>query len=117
MTRRTLRLALVGGFALSAVGCGEFAHTNPYDPVVPVAITITGPDIVTPVTVTVTYAYVSSPVLPGVFAKWSSNRTPVLVVLGVLEDGTAVVRADSPGTAVLTVTLGIHSQSVNVTVR
>ena len=100
----------------AASQCGEYAHTNPYEAEVPVAITIIGPKVTTPPISTEVYSYTSDPVLPGASPEWISFRPEVLKVLGVQADGSVVVMVKSSGATVLSVTIGAHTQKMDVTV-
>ena len=60
------------GFALLA-GCGDpYRHTNPYDPVYPVTITVTGPDTLYSSFEYATYSATSAPAFPDSAVSWNS---------------------------------------------
>lgn len=65
-------LAAAAGAAL-LVACGDpYQHTNPYDPVVPVDITITGPDTIYNSFGLATYSAQSVPAFPDSAVSWKS---------------------------------------------
>ena len=93
-----------------AFGCGEYPHTNPYDPLVPVTLTIIGPDIVARLGATIRYQYKAEPEIPDGHATWGSS-TPSLVPLG-----EGVFRVGPPGSTIITMQIGPHSKSKRVIV-
>jgi hypothetical protein len=63
----TRRVAVLAGFAglVAAVACGDpYQHTNPYDPVYPVTVSIVGPDTVFNFEQTVQFSGQSDPAFP-----------------------------------------------------
>lgn len=72
MRRRTLGLVAAATLA-ALVACGDpYMHTNPYDPVYPVTITIAGPDTLYDSFELATYTATSSPAFPDSAVTWTS---------------------------------------------
>lgn len=66
------RLMLMAFVAASA--CGDpYMHTNPYDPAVPVSITITGPDTLFSSFELATYSAEIIPAFPDTSIQWASS--------------------------------------------
>jgi hypothetical protein len=69
---RALRLLSVAG-VIALIACGDpYQHTNPYDPVVPVTITVTGPDTIYNSFELATFSAQSVPAFPDTAVSWNS---------------------------------------------
>jgi hypothetical protein len=78
MLRRPLRPARLLGLATltTALACGDpYTHTNPYDPAVSVAITISGPDTLFSSFEQGVYSAQSTPAFSDTAWRWSSNMS------------------------------------------
>jgi hypothetical protein len=107
------RFALMIGFA----ACGDYAHTNPYEPNASVVITIDGPAVITSRQALVFYSYHAEPAFPsGAKPGWGSEAPSILEPLGTATDGRGEFRAVSNGTATLAVVLGSHVQKRQIVV-
>ncbi|MGH7655242.1 MAG: hypothetical protein ACREN6_11330 [Gemmatimonadaceae bacterium] len=72
MRDRNVLLAAAVGVAL-VVACGDpYQHTNPYDPVFPVTITVTGPDTIYNSFEIANYSVQSVPAFPDTAVSWAS---------------------------------------------
>lgn len=71
---RNRRAALVVGLGVALlVACGDpYQHTNPYDPVFPVNITVIGPDTIYDSFGLATYSVQSAPAFPDSAVSWVS---------------------------------------------
>jgi hypothetical protein len=111
MSRSVVARALV---LLAVVGCGDFAHTSPYDEETPITIEIVGPDVVhlgvdpQPID----YSVKTTP-HSWLVAKWSCSG-------GVSGCGSANLEHASltfTANAQITVRVGVYSATKNVTVQ
>jgi hypothetical protein len=69
-----LTVALVAMALAVSVACGDpYVHTNPYDPVVPVTITVTGPDTIYNSFGLATFSAQSVPAFPDTAVSWNSD--------------------------------------------
>ena len=106
---RILSLAAVPALAL---GCGEFARLNPYDPSAPFEITIVGPTVAH-VGDTITFTAETTPEWTRPEApEWSSLDTRILNPLG-----GGRYAAAAGGSTSIRVRFGPRSQTVSVTVH
>ena len=71
-------LVFVAGSLAVALACGDLAHTNPYDPAVPVTIVITGSDTLFSFGEQATYAAQVTPSFPDTAIHWASADTALL---------------------------------------
>jgi hypothetical protein len=83
VTRRLIGGALVAFAAAVTIACGEYAHTNPYDPETDTRIVITGPDTLWSIGEVAQYSATVSPAIPGgagilLSVADPGNGTPVL---------------------------------------
>lgn len=83
-TRRRRSFALAGAVILvAAVACGDpYTHTNPYDPAVPVAIEISGPDTTFSYTERATYTAQSVPAFPDSAVNWAVSDSVIFLPEG-----------------------------------
>lgn len=76
MRRRAVPvLVFVAATLAVALACGDLAHTNPYDPAVPVTIIITGPDTLFSFGEQATYTAVVTPSFPDTAIEWATADT------------------------------------------
>lgn len=68
--RRGVLLGAAMVLSLAASDCGEFAHTNPFDPAVAVKITVTGPDSAFAQFDTLHFAITTDPVYDYADVEW-----------------------------------------------
>lgn len=61
-----------------ALACGDLAHTNPYDPAVPVTIVISGPDSLFSFGEQATYTAQVTPAFPDTAIEWATADTALL---------------------------------------
>ena len=83
--RTTHRAVAVCGIVLLAVAaaCGDpYLHTNPYDPVFPVALTVLGPDTVFSYSEVATFGLQSVPAFPDSSAQFSVSDSVAFVPAG-----------------------------------
>jgi hypothetical protein len=99
-------------FATLLVACGEYAHTNPYEPGANVEIAIDGPDTVASLGALVRYSVRSTPPMPDVNPVWASSFSDVLESLG-----SGVYRPISNRPVTISVTLGPHTGKRSVVVQ
>jgi hypothetical protein len=66
-------VALIGAVAVADCGGGEYVHSNPFDPVVPVTLRIEGPDKTVAQFDTVRFKVVTDPVYDYGSAVWSAT--------------------------------------------
>lgn len=102
------RLALV---CVVLAACGEYAHSNPFDPATKVDIVITGPDSAHSIHEMLTFTYAISRSWPGVVPQWLSGSDGVL---GARTPGQ--FETNGPGTADVLVSVGAHTGSHRVVV-
>lgn len=91
MTGRRCGAGILGAIGVTAIACGDFARTNPYDPAVAVQITITGPDTLFSWGQVGSYVATSAPPLPD-----SAIYFTPLVVTPVGNTGTAILTNKAP---------------------
>jgi hypothetical protein len=92
------------------VACGDpYAHTNPYDPAVPEAITITGPDTTYSWFEEAQYTATTSPGFPDSSLEWVSSDVSAFVPAGngVFTTGQLEPPPLYPATRSVTITVGI----------
>ena len=112
MRRSIARMLCWGAAALPAVGCGEFARVNPYDPSAPFEIIIDGPSVVQ-VGDTITFTAQTTPEWTWPEApEWSSLDTRILNPLG---GGRYVAVAG--GTTTIRVRYGPRAEALPVAVQ
>jgi hypothetical protein len=107
--QRLRRLALT---IVAVAACGEYAHTNPYEPGANVTISVLGPDTITALAKLAQFTYSATPPLPGANPAWESDAPSVLQPAG-----EGFFRSADNGTAVIRVTVGPHTGSKTVVVR
>lgn len=116
VNRRRIGTAIVALASALALGCGDYAHRNPYDPETETRIVITGPDTLWSIGEPAQYTATVSPAIPGGLG----------VVWGVADpgDGRFVLggangsfRGLIVGTGHVTATVGRHTVSKRVVVR
>lgn len=98
--------ALAGVAAVCAVtaACGEYAHTNPYDPATNVSILITGPDSAHSLHETVSFTYAVDRTWDGVTPQWLSGNDAILGARG-----PGQFEVTGTGTADVLVAVGAHA--------
>lgn len=96
---RMQRMPFVAGLlgALSLAGCGDFAHTNPLDREVSVAVEVTGPDSVFSYRDTVVFVAHTLPSYAPERVVWSSSGSLNLVPIG---NGAFYVSSAQPASVV-----------------
>lgn len=115
--KRTIASVAVAVAALTATSaCGEYPHTNLYEPSAQVKITINGPDLISTRGNGVFYAYTSDPVMPDAHPVWSTTNGDILQYLGTLSDGQVHFFPLQNGVVTITVGVGPHRQTKRVTV-
>src|SRR5690242_20334178 len=101
VSRSASRLALI---CVLALGCGEYAHTNPYDPATNVSIVIAGPDSAHSIHENLAFTYQMSRSWDGVVPVWVSGSDAILGVLG-----PGQFQVNGPGTVDVLLTVGAHT--------
>ncbi|MFI5233368.1 MAG: hypothetical protein ACHQSE_12740 [Gemmatimonadales bacterium] len=82
MRRRTPRLAAAAGLAV-LIACGDpYLHTNPYDPVYPVAVTVQGPDTLFSYTELATFTLQTDPAFPDTAVDFTVSDSISFVPAG-----------------------------------
>lgn len=99
--RRAAILTGAISLLITAIDCGEFAHTNPFDPAVPVTVTVTGPDSAFAQYDTLHFAFTTDPAYDYADVEWQ---------LGGLQ------KIDNDGTYRVGPTESYNGQPVRVTV-
>ena len=75
-------LSRVAALCVLVVACGEYAHTNPYDPATKVTIVIHGPDSAHSLHETLSFTYQIAPDWAGVVPVWLSGNDAILGATG-----------------------------------
>jgi hypothetical protein len=65
--------------AAAALACGDYAHTNPYDPAVPVTIVISGPDTLFSYEQVAYYTAATMPAFADTALRWGSSDSTALL--------------------------------------
>lgn len=94
------RLALL---CVPLAACGEYAHTNPYDPATDVTLVINGPDSAHSMHEYMTFTYEITPNWKGVVPQWSSENGGVVAAAG-----GGVFQVTSLGSTYVRLSLGTH---------
>ena len=102
------RLALV---CAVVAACGEYAHTNPYDPATNVTIVIHGPDSAHSIFEEMSFTYDITPNWAGVVPLWRSDSG---LVIG--SRGPGLFAVNGPGTADVVLSVGTHTARHRVVV-
>ena len=117
VTRRRIGTALVVLTSVMAAACGEYAHTNPFDPKTDTRITISGPDTLWAIGEVAEYtATVTPAMIEGTDVVWGP-----LVGAGsfdvIVPTGHGQYRAASVGEAPVVAIVGRHEATKSVVVR
>ncbi len=81
MRATRVRLAAIA-IVIGAIACGTYEHTNPYDPDVPVLVTVSGPDTLFSIDEHATFTVQTIPVFPDSAIDWASSDTFELTPAG-----------------------------------
>ena len=95
------RLAIV---CILMAACGEYAHTNPYDPATSVDIVIAGPDSAHSIHEDMAFTYQMSRSWDGVAPVWVSGSDAILGAIG-----PGQFQVNGPGTVDVLLTVGAHT--------
>jgi hypothetical protein len=72
----TVRRCAIALSAAIGLGCGEFPHTNPFDPSYPMLVSLRGPDSTHSIGDTVTFTVATTPVWSGPPPVWAEVAVP-----------------------------------------
>lgn len=72
---RWYRLWVAFALAAAAPSCGDFKHTNPFDPATPIEVTILGPDTLWNASEFAQYSFQSVPAITDTTAEWGSRSS------------------------------------------
>ena len=118
VTRRHWRIALAFVAVSLSLACGEYAHSNPYDPDTDTQITIAGPDTIWSIGELAEFtATVSPPVSGGRGIVWDAIGNADGFVVLTPGIGIGKFRAAHVGAASVSATVGRHVASKRVVVR
>jgi hypothetical protein len=113
--RRGALLAITVLLTISVSDCGEFAHTNPFDPAVPVNVTITGPDSAFAQFDTLHFALTTDPAYDYADVQWEMSGLQRIDNSGTYRVGAIENYAAKPIT--VTVTARVDSRTASKTVN
>ncbi|HEY2852469.1 MAG TPA: hypothetical protein VGJ18_06460 [Gemmatimonadaceae bacterium] len=95
-----LRLVLL---CVVVTACGEYAHTNPYDPATNISILIAGPDSAHSIHENLSFTFEVSRSWPGVVPQWLSGNDAIIGARG-----PGQFQVNGNGTADVLVAVGAH---------
>ena len=102
--------------AMSASNCGEFARTNPFDPAVPVTVTVTGPDSAFGQFDTLHFAFTTDPAYDHGLVEWQLSGLQKLDNNGAYRVGPIENYSGKPVTVTVKVTVDSRTGSKLVSV-
>ena len=97
-------LSLLAAVCVIVAACGEYAHTNPYDPATPVTIVISGPDTAYSLHQDVSFTYQIDRTWEGVPPVWLSGNDAILS-----ERGPGQFQVSGVGTTDVSLSVGVHT--------
>lgn len=97
-------LSRFGLLCVVVAACGEYAHTNPFDPATNLSIVIAGPDSAHSIHETMSFTFEASRSWADVTPQWLSGNDAILG-----EQSAGQFQANGPGTADVLVAVGAHT--------